>query len=260
MGLALWALPRTIDTVPIDRAFVTRLVQEVDWIGALLISASFALLSYAPAIEYRIDMRSYRLNTRVRIVDASAGLSRSPIVDSGLHVVQPTFQGNLRATDFLIWGTLNASEQLTALYLRDVREVFAFTSSLYFLPAPVYGLLMNIAIGAFIPYLRSSAAVPIGCLVSGIASLLLAVLCHRDGPGYWRGIFQAMALNPLGVDVIYTFANLVMTSAFPNKTQALAGGVFNMLAQIGKSVRIATSALVARQITAQSNGNGPKEA
>ena len=88
-------------------------------------------------------------------------------------------------------------------------------------------------------------------------------LVHVDGPGYWRGVFQAMALNPLGAGLIYTIANLVVTSAFPAGTQALAGSVFNMLAQIGKSVGIATSSVVARQltmqVTMQVNGAGTKE-
>ncbi|GKZ29553.1 hypothetical protein AbraIFM66950_005391 [Aspergillus brasiliensis] len=69
-----------------------------------------------------------------------------------------------------------------------------------------------------------------------------------------------MALNPLGADLIYTIANLVTTAAFPNQTQALAGGVFNMLAQIGKSVGIATTAVIASQITARSDGTSAKEA
>ena len=95
------------------------------------------------------------------------------------------------------------------------------------MPAPVCGLLMNAAIGLSLPYLKSSIAVPAGCLLSGIAPLLLATLCGVDGPGYWRGVFQAMALNSLGADLVYTIAKL------------------------GKSVGIATSALIARQITSQ---------
>ncbi|OJJ98383.1 hypothetical protein ASPACDRAFT_1857673 [Aspergillus aculeatus ATCC 16872] len=67
-------------------------------------------------------------------------------------------------TVFLLWGTLNAGEQLTALYLQDVRDVSALTFSLYFLPAPICGLLMNVAIGALLPYLRPSVTVPAGCL------------------------------------------------------------------------------------------------
>lgn len=49
-------------------------------------------------------------------------------------------------TVFLVWGTLNASEQLAALYFEDVSGKSALTASLYFLPALICGLLINIAI------------------------------------------------------------------------------------------------------------------
>ncbi|GAB1205210.1 hypothetical protein APSETT445_003881 [Aspergillus pseudonomiae] len=92
-------------------------------------------------------------------------------------------------------------------------------------------------------------------LISACLALLsyeLAVATGSDADQrYWRGVFQAMALNPVGADLIYTIANLVMTDSFPVKTQELAGVFFNMLAQVGKGVGIATSTLIARQITSQ---------
>lgn len=92
--------------------------------------------------------------------------------------------------------------------------------------------------------------------MSGLAPLLLAVLCRTNGPSYWHGIFQAIAINPLGADLMYTIAMLVVTDAFPAKMQALAGGVFNMLAQIGKSIRIATIAMIAQQMAGTQQGGG----
>ncbi|QMW46782.1 hypothetical protein G4B11_010237 [Aspergillus flavus] len=215
LALALWAILKSADGGPLGKASLTRVHRDVDWIGALLISACLAFL-YELAVATGSD------------------------ADQTVCI-----------TVFLVWGTLNASEQLTVLYLQDVRGTSTLTASLYFMPAPVCGLLMNAAIGLSFPYLKSSIAVPAGCLLSGIAPLLLATLCGVDGPGYWRGVFQAMALNSLGADLVYTIAKLVITDSFPAKTQALAGGVFNMLAQVVKSVGIATSALIARQITSQ---------
>lgn len=119
---------------------------------------------------------------------------------------------------------------------------------------------MNVAIGLMLPYLRPSLAVPVACLMSSVAPILLAALCRVNGPEYWRAVFEAMAINPLGADVIYTIANLVVTDAFPQKTQALAGGVFNMIAQIGKSVGIATTAIIAARVTAEAEENDIKEA
>ncbi|KAJ5389317.1 uncharacterized protein N7496_000385 [Penicillium cataractarum] len=273
LTLALWALPQSVDGGPVDQGSFSRLAHEVDWIGALLISTCLTLLSYELAVATGSNAeRSIHQPLHIAILRAAvillpifglwmrrqARLGRPTLIPNSMWANLPFTATCI--TVFLVWGTLNASEQLTALYLQDIRGTSALTSSLYFLPAPVCGLLTNIAIGGLLPYLRPSFAVPAGCLVSGIAPLLLATLCHLDGPGYWHGIFQAMALNPLGADLMYTIANLVMTAAFPNKTQALAGSVFNMLAQIGKSVGITTSALIARQITTHADGIGSKEA
>ncbi|KAJ6783745.1 hypothetical protein PWT90_03385 [Aphanocladium album] len=163
------------------------------------------------------------------------------------------------ATVFLVWGALNASYQLTALYLQDVRGISALTSSLYFLPAPICGTLMNIVVAVLLPRPNPAYAVAACCLVSGIAPLLLATLCRVDGPNYWQAVFQAMALNPMGADLIYVFDNLVLTAAFPAKMQALAGGVFHIISQIGKSFGIATTAVIAQQISTHTQGQECKE-
>lgn len=49
---------------------------------------------------------------------------------------------------------------------------------------------------------------------------------------------------------MYTISNLAITSLFPVRTQALAGGVFNTLAQIGNSVGLAITSIVAASVTA----------
>jgi len=272
LALALWALP-VRGTHGQAEAALTRLARDVDWIGALLSSTSLALLSYAlglatapgAAQSMRQPLHLVLLSTALALLPAFYWWTRRQTCLARPALIPTTLWANMAftaicVTVFLVWGALNASEQLTALYLQDVRGTSSLTASLYFMPAPICGALMNAAIGVLLPSLRPSLAVPVACFVSGVAPLLLAMLCHVDGPGYWRGVFQAMALNPLGADLIYTIANLVVTAAFPARTQALAGGVFNMLAQIGKSVGIATSAVIARQVTAQGDGAGSKEA
>ncbi|CAI7567898.1 unnamed protein product [Penicillium palitans] len=271
LALAVWALPPAIDGV-LKKELFSRVVHEINWVGALLISACLALLSYELAVatgsnanqSMREPMNITLICVAVALLPAFAlwmcrqsRLSRPTLVPNTLWANLPLT--SMCITAFLVWGTLNASEQLAALYFEDVLGKSTLTASLYFLPAPICGLLMNISIGAFLPHLRPSIVVLAACLVSGIGPLLLATLCRLDGPDYWRGPFQAMALNPLGADLMYTIAILVMTAAFPARTQALAGGVFNMLSQIGKSVGIATSALIARQVTAQTGDSDAME-
>ncbi|UKZ82975.1 hypothetical protein TrVFT333_010776 [Trichoderma virens FT-333] len=237
--VAIWALPAGVDGVALGRETLNRLARDIDWLGCGLISTALALLSYELAV--------------VSGPDAS-----EPLIPNEIWKNLPFT--TVCVTVFLVWGSLNASEQFTTLYLQEVRGFSPLTSSLYFLPAPICGALMNVAIGILLPYLRPSFAVPAGCIVSGIAPLLLATLCSVDGPSYWRAVFQAMAMNPLGADLIYTIANLVVTSAFPTKTQALAGAVFQMLSQIGKSVGIASTAVIAQQVTTSSQMHNMNEA
>lgn len=63
------------------------------------------------------------------------------------------------------------------------------------------------------------------------------------------------SLTPL-IAVLYTISNLAITSLFPVRTQALAGGVFNTLAQIGNSVGLAITSIVAASVTARDVAEG----
>lgn len=267
IGLAFGALPTSIDGGALQQAAFARLKSQVDWVGALLISVSLALLSYILAVATGEDAGQL-MKRPANLTMLCLSLVLLPVFSKWVHYQtkhgRPALIPNslwqnvpfssVCGTVFLVWGSLNASEQLTAFYLQDVRGFSTLASSLYFLPAPICGALMNAAIAVTLPFLKASLAVPIACLVSGLAPILLATTSHVDGPSYWRGVFQAMALNPLGADLIYTIANLVLTDAFPTDMQALAGGVFNMVAQVGKSVGIATTAIISQQFTASERG------
>ncbi|KAK9239891.1 major facilitator superfamily domain-containing protein [Lipomyces kononenkoae] len=225
LALAVWALPHTVDGI-LEKASFSRLVHDIDWVGALLISACLALLLYELAVATGSNAdQSMREPMNIALLCIAIALL-------------PAFALWMRHQSRLSRPTLIPNALWTNLPFTSS----ALPSSLFghLCTTPICGLLMNIAIGTFLPRLRPSIAVPAACFVSGIAPLLLAILCHLDGPAYWRGPFQAMALNPLGAHLMYTIAILVMTAAFPSQTQALAGGVFNMLSQIGKSVGIAT--------------------
>ncbi|KAI7779054.1 hypothetical protein LA080_001400 [Diaporthe eres] len=136
----------------------------------------------------------------------------------------------IRLQKELDWvGVLVISASLA--FLSYVLAVVADSDASIHMRAP-----LNIAVALLLSYLNASYAVPVACFVSGLAPLLLTALCRVNGPSYWQAVFQATALNPLGADLMCTIAMLVTTEAFPLKTQVLAGGVFNMVSQIGKSV------------------------
>jgi MFS family permease len=74
--------------------------------------------------------------------------------------------------------------------------------------------------------------------------------------------FLANVFNPTGADSLFTISNLLITSVFPARTQALAGGVFNTISQIGKAVGLALVAVIASSVTNNSKNldKGSKQA
>lgn len=51
--------------------------------------------------------------------------------------------------------------------------------------------------------------------------------------------------------VLFTVSNIVISEAFPDDVQSLAGGVFNEVSQFGNSVGLAITAAVAASVTSQ---------
>ncbi len=87
--------------------------------------------------------------------------------------------------------------------------------------------------------------------MSAIGPLVMAFATPTSD--YWSHAFIANFTNPIGADSLFTIANLLITSVFPAKTQALAGGVFNTISQIGKTVGLALAAVIAASVTAKSD-------
>jgi MFS family permease len=151
---------------------------------------------------------------------------------------------------FITWGVFNAIESWLTLFFQDVQGHGGIQTSLRFLPAAIAGALSNVAMGLVAHRVRSDWAVTFGIVMTSIGSLLTCIM--RPEWTYWACAFPAVFLNPIGADVLYTISNLVITAGFPKRDQALAGGVFNTVAQIGKSVGLATSAVIAATVTEHS--------
>jgi nitrate/nitrite transporter NarK len=152
---------------------------------------------------------------------------------------------------FLIWGAFNASEQIINFFFQKVQKISPLQAALRFLPAPISGTILNLLAGFLVPHVPANWIVIITTVLACIAPLLM-VVASPDWT-YWALAFPAMFLNPLGSDGLFTISNLLITSVFPAKTQGLAGGVFNTVSQIGKSVGLALVALIANQVTLASD-------
>lgn len=253
--VAIIALPKTGRRTPVTWA---RLRKEVDWIGAFLLSDSLALFSYSFAAitgnlsDIRAPGTISSLITATALVLAFVFWVARQEKAGQPAIIPNSLWRNQHFTSicvdvFLIWGAFNAVETLVTFYFQDVQRLSAIQSSVRFLPAPIAGTITNVVIGLTVHRVRANWVVIFTSALSALAPVLMAFA--KPHSPYWEYLFPAMALNPIGSDVLFTVSNLIITSAFSDHTQALAGGVFNTIAQIGKSVGLALSAVIASSVT-----------
>ena len=90
----------------------------------------------------------------------------------------------------------------------------------------------NIAVGILVSKVRGDVLIGVTTLLALASPILLALASPQTS--YWRAAFPAILLNSPGADMLFTISNLIITERFPARTQALAGGVFQTVSQIGK--------------------------
>ncbi|OHE92091.1 integral membrane protein [Colletotrichum orchidophilum] len=152
---------------------------------------------------------------------------------------------------FIVWGACNATEQLSSFYLQYAQRLSAIDISVRFLPAPIGGVLANIVTGLVVHRVRADLSILIAVALACLSPLLMAIA--DPAWSYWICVFWAMFMNAIGADTLFTISNLLITSLFPARKQAVAGGVYNTIAQIGKSVGLASSGAVASAVSARSS-------
>jgi MFS family permease len=151
---------------------------------------------------------------------------------------------------FLTWGAVTSSDSYQSLFFQKVQQNSPLQTSLRFLPGVVSASLSTLAVGFLAHRVHIGWASICAMLVTAVGILLMAII--QPQWSYWVCAFFAVVLSPIGGDALYTVSNLVVTSVFPERTQALAGGVLNTLTQLAKTVSLATSGAIAGSVTSLS--------
>lgn len=71
---------------------------------------------------------------------------------------------------------------------------------------------------------------------------------------YWYLEFWAQVFAPFSGDVLFTVGLIIVSDNFPEKTQALAGAVFNTVAQFGMCLGVGICQVVALGVMGNSGG------
>jgi MFS family permease len=245
-----------------------RMRTEIDWIGCMLLSTSLGMFSYVLSV---LAAGSSRFLEPASIALFSLAVILIPVFAFYVRrqerlgrkaIIPPSLWGNrvftsLCITVFFIWGVFNAVQFFLTLFYQDVQSLSGIQTSIRFLPMVVTGTATNFITGWLVKRVRADVLVLGSAVITAISPLLMAIA--NPEWSYWTCAFMATACAPICADVLFTVANLLITSVFPPQTHGLAGGVFNTISNIGNSVGLAVTAVVASSVTLAEKGD-PVEA
>ncbi|KAF2236774.1 aminotriazole resistance protein [Viridothelium virens] len=248
---------------------LTRLQKEVDWVGVAISTTSLALLSYVFSVmtgslaSVRSALNATLLSISLVLIPAFIWWMHFQEKRGKPALIPNSLWKNARFSFiciivFLSWAVLNSMEWFFSLFFQQVQNLSALQSGPRFLPNLVVGIIANVLTGLLVHRMSVVYLVVLSSSLAAISPLLMAII--NPAWTFWYCAFWAMLLLPASVDVIYTVANLIVTDVFPENTQALAGAVFNTIAQFGTSVGIAVMAVIASAVTQKSaiqNKNSP---
>lgn len=240
-----------------------RLKTEVDWIGCFLLSTSLGMFSYVLSViagsasNFTTPATLTIFSIAVFLLPAFIVYTRRQERLGRKVIIPPSLWSNrvftsLCITIFFIWGGFSAVQYFLTLYFQSVQSLSAIQTSLRFLPMVVTGALTNLLTGWLVKRVRADLLVLGSALITATAPLLMAII--KPEWSYWACAFIATACAPICADTLFTVANLLITSIFPPKTHGLAGGVFNTISNIGGSVGLSVTAVVASSVTMAQKG------
>lgn len=136
---------------------------------------------------------------------------------------------------------------------QEIQNASTLTTSLYLLPNLGTGVILNMTVGLVVHKIPARWLVSGSALICAISPLLMALT--NPAWKYWYLEFWAQVFAPFSGDVLFTVGLIIVSDNFPEKTQALAGAVFNTVAQFGMSLGVGVCQVVALGVMGDSDSS-----
>lgn len=233
----------------------------VDWIGAILITATLILAVYAIVTT---EPGRWTSTTTLAQLGGSLVLvvvfvlvqaaRAEPLLPLHIFKTPNLAVGNLvmallGAAWIPLWFYLN-------LYLQQTLGFSAWESGLALVPMTVAIMVLMVGFsGKFIAVLGPKASVVLGLAIMGGALVILARL-SADGD-FWIDVLPASLLAALGMSLAYIPATMVGVSGARPEETGLASGLINTTYQVGSAIGLA--AMVAVAASSQSADPAPAD-
>ncbi|KAI4627964.1 hypothetical protein J4E80_002100 [Alternaria sp. BMP 0032] len=225
---------------------------EIDWVGGMISSGGLAILAYVLAI-ISADFASIRSPETASLLAISILLLCA--FPAWMHYRER--RGKAALVPNKLWNSLPFASTciMVALSYGVMNSIELFsTTSLYLLPNLLAGVLIQISVGLFVHRVPARWLVAGSALICAISPLLMAVVPPTWS--YWKLAFWAQMFAPFSADVLFTVGLIIVSDNFPEKTQALAGAVFNTVAQFGMSLGMGSCQVVALGVQVKSGSTG----
>lgn len=238
-----------------------RLKADIDWIGAIVATACLALLSYvlvmiSTSTSYigHADIISLLTVSLTLIpvfvfwVGRQERLQKPALIPNSLWRKLPFTSMCLMV--LLSYAVMQTMELFCGLFWQEVQLLSPHQASIRFLPSMVLAALLNLVTGLIVDKFPVIYLVLISSALGAVGPLLMAI--NTPSWPYWYAAFPAQFFEPLSPDVIFTVGIVFISEVFPDQTQALAGAVFNTVAQFGQAIGLALIGVVSDSVTQNS--------
>lgn len=268
--VGIWFLPNAPAAAPVTEgeaqsSTLARIWADIDWVGGIIASASLALLAYVFAILSADLSAIHKPATAILLT-----LSLTLLLAFPLWMHHRERSGKPALIPNIIWkkipftstcimvalsnGVMNSMELFSSLYFQEIQNTSTLFTSLQLLPSLLVGAVLNLSVGLFVHKMSARWLVTISSILCSIAPLLMALADPKWS--YWYMEFWAQVFSPMSGDVLFTVGLLIVSDEFPAQMQALAGAVFNTVAQFGMSLGVGVCQVVALGVSSTQGHDG----
>ncbi|KAL0935951.1 major facilitator superfamily transporter [Colletotrichum truncatum] len=151
--------------------------------------------------------------------------------------------------NFLVYATY---------FYQDYQAQSILTTTLYFLPTGVAGIIVSLAVAYLISRVPTYLVLVCGNVSVSIACILFALPIPSTTSYFAYGL-PAMILSVIGADTAWPALTLFMSKALPQEDQALGGALINSFGQVGRSIGLAISTAIQTSVMAHARGTSVEE-
>ncbi|WYZ35220.1 hypothetical protein EsH8_I_001496 [Colletotrichum jinshuiense] len=159
----------------------------------------------------------------------------------------------------LFFSSFNNFLIFATYFYQDYQAQSILTTTLYFLPTGIGGILVAWAAALLISRVPTYILLVCGNVSVSIACLLFATPIPTSTSYFAYGL-PAMVLSVIGADMAWPTLILFVSKALPQEDQALGGALVNSVGQVGRSIGLAIATAVQTAVMANARGTSVEDA